>query len=147
MVVVTTVSVGSLAKSLMPADVWWQGPRLMRPSVVLVVPEGVVACATPASVSGARNRQPAMTMMMRFHVRATPLILKTRTNGWLWSLAGIWAPWPARVAANRRVWPARAPPGRLPAFRGAQLRLCVSLGLGGSGGTSGLRCRRRGPSR
>jgi hypothetical protein len=65
-VVVTTVSVGSLAKSLKPADVSWYGPRLMRPSVVLVTPEGVVACATPASASGARNRQPARTMMMRF---------------------------------------------------------------------------------
>jgi hypothetical protein len=30
---------------------------------------------------------------------------------------------------------------------GTGLWLCVSLGLAVSGGTSGLRCRRRGPSR
>src|SRR5215472_9252877 len=65
-VVVTTVSVGSLANSLKPADVSWYGPRLMRPRVVLVVPEGAVARATPASVNGTRTRTPARTMMMRF---------------------------------------------------------------------------------
>mgnify|MGYP007123201852 CR=1 FL=1 len=42
-VVRTTVSVGFFEKILKSGDVSWYGPRLIRPSVVLVAPEGGVA--------------------------------------------------------------------------------------------------------
>src|SRR6516162_532311 len=65
-VVRTTVSVGAFEKILKSGELSWYGPRLIRPSVVLVAPEGGVAHATPASVNGARNRTPARMMTMRF---------------------------------------------------------------------------------
>ena len=70
-VVVTTVSAGTLAMSAKSADVWWYGPRLIRLSVVLVTPEGAVACATPASVSG-QGTGTGDDDDDAFRVRATP---------------------------------------------------------------------------
>ena len=66
MVVRTTVSVGCLEEILKPCELSRNGPRLIRPSVVLVRFEGGVAHATPSSVSGVRSKKPAMMMMMRF---------------------------------------------------------------------------------
>ena len=62
-VVRTTTSVGCLEEILKPCELSWNGPRLIRPSVVLVRFEGGVACATPASASEPRIRKPAMVMM------------------------------------------------------------------------------------
>jgi hypothetical protein len=64
-VVRTTVSVRCLEEILKPRELSWNGPRLIRPSVVLVAPEGGVADATPTSVDDTRSRKPMM-MMMRF---------------------------------------------------------------------------------
>ena len=65
-VVRTTVSVGCLEEILKPCELSRNGPRLIRPSVVLVRFEGGVACATPASVNDVRSRTPLIVMMMRF---------------------------------------------------------------------------------
>jgi hypothetical protein len=66
-VVRTTVSVGCLEEILKPCELSWNGPRWIRPSIVLVRFEGGVADAVPASASGVRSRKPAMMMrMMRF---------------------------------------------------------------------------------
>src|SRR5271165_5784877 len=64
-VVRTTVSVGCLEEILKPCEFPWNGPRLIRPSVVLVRFEGGVACATPASASEPGSGKPAM-LRMRF---------------------------------------------------------------------------------
>jgi hypothetical protein len=53
-VVRTTTSVGCLEEILKPCELSWNGPRLIRPSVVLVRFEGGVAHAAPASASGRR---------------------------------------------------------------------------------------------
>jgi hypothetical protein len=64
-VVRTTASVGCLEEILKPCELSWNGPRLIRPSVVLVRFEGGVAHATPTSVRGVRSRNVAIMMMMR----------------------------------------------------------------------------------
>jgi hypothetical protein len=69
--VVTTVSVGSLMKSLKSADVSWYRPRLIRPSVVLVAPEGVVAYGTRQRQRG-KEQDTGGGDDDAFHVRATP---------------------------------------------------------------------------
>jgi hypothetical protein len=66
-VVRTTVSVGCTEEIVKPCDLSWNGPRWIRPSVVLWSFEGGVARAAPASVSGVRSRRPTRMMrMMRF---------------------------------------------------------------------------------
>ena len=60
------MSVGALEKILKLGELSWNGATLIRPSVVLVTPEGGVAHASPARVNGANSRTPARMMTMRF---------------------------------------------------------------------------------
>src|SRR6516225_9494176 len=97
-VVRTTVSVGALEKILKLGELSWNGATLIRPSVVLVTPEGGVAHATPASVNGARNRKPAMMITMRF-MCVQSLLQSFPERGWALTVSGSASSIPGPVAA------------------------------------------------
>src|SRR6516164_4043084 len=140
-VVRTTVSVGALEKILKLGEVSWNGATLIRPSVVLVTPEGGVAHATPATVNGARNRKPAMMMTMRFMCVQSLLcgcfLIAGRVAARecpMWPEIGL-RTWTIRCPCPVRKRRCRGGPGGKAQFRPAYL---MEAGKSGSGGQPGV---------